>query len=204
MLQRRYCGRKFCSKLFSPLAAKTVYLFAVQRNLFSPQRKSLEITGKKALQRSPFVLILGLVGVGTVFVTKSFGMSILNDLAITWSLSISVLYVVCCCRFDRGGLSRSMRISIANILSNTSSYYSQFQPTIAKYLGSQKSPIEEKLSELVKLSKWDLSNYWSLKESAVKSHRKLTKLAREWESVLQVRLVSSHYSSSQYRHLRVA
>jgi midasin (ATPase involved in ribosome maturation) len=36
----------------------------------------------------------------------------------------------------------------------------------------------------VKLSKWDLSNYWSLKESSDKSHRKVFKLAKDFEELL--------------------
>lgn len=61
----------------------------------------------------------------------------------------------------------------------------QFEPLVKGQLEQGKAPIAKQLRDLVKLSKWDLSNYWSLKECSDKSHRKLHKLSKDWDAVLR-------------------
>lgn len=81
-------------------------------------------------------------------------------------------------------ISSPLRQRISNVLANLHQYYSQFVPAVTDYVTHARAPIEKQLRDHVKLSKWDLSNYWSLKESSDKSHRKVFKLAKDFEQIL--------------------
>ncbi len=79
----------------------------------------------------------------------------------------------------------SLRERICRLLHAIHSYYDQFTGLIETQHAALKKPVEDKFREMVQLSKWDLSNYWSLKESSEKTHRKLIKLAKSYEEVLR-------------------
>ncbi|CAM9198222.1 unnamed protein product [Discosporangium mesarthrocarpum] len=65
-------------------------------------------------------------------------------------------------------------------------YYSQFVDDVQSARDSVRRGIEKKLKEEVKLARWDEQSYYSLAESSVKSHRKLTKLLGQYEEILEV------------------
>ena len=77
-----------------------------------------------------------------------------------------------------------VRRRLLAVLRNVVRYYEQFLPAVDSFVNAGKGPIEKKLKDQVKLAKWDLSNYWSLKESSDRSHRKVAKFAREYEVIL--------------------
>ena len=66
--------------------------------------------------------------------------------------------------------------SIVVLLANMTSYYAQFEPAVVAKLKEHRSPLEKKIDDFVKLSKWDEQNYVSLKLSVEKSHRELAKV----------------------------
>jgi midasin (ATPase involved in ribosome maturation) len=74
----------------------------------------------------------------------------------------------------------------ANIMENLWTYYSQFLPMAETFLAKQREPIEKKLKDQVKLHKWDVSNFWSLRESSDKSHRRLNRFSKEWADTLDI------------------
>jgi MoxR-like ATPase len=78
----------------------------------------------------------------------------------------------------------SLRIRISKLLLNLYQYYEQFIPSVDDLVKHKKAPLEKSLREQVRLAKWDLSNFWSLKESAEKSHRKLQKYSKDYEEIL--------------------
>ena len=78
-----------------------------------------------------------------------------------------------------------IRIKLLRMIGNLIDYHSQFHHIINKYKKDKFDPIKSKLKELVKFSKWDLRNYWKLRESAQKSHRKLAKLCNDWKIALK-------------------
>ncbi|RHY65930.1 hypothetical protein DYB30_003550 [Aphanomyces astaci] len=66
-------------------------------------------------------------------------------------------------------------------------------------------PIQTKLDEFVKISKWDEQTYYSLALSAEKSHRKLMKFVRDYEEVLNMpmqafldRVIDGNITSEKY------
>jgi len=78
----------------------------------------------------------------------------------------------------------ALRERISRLLLNLYQYYEQFLPWVDELVRRKKAPLEKQLREQVRLAKWDLSNFWSLKESAEKSHRKLHKFSKEYEEIL--------------------
>lgn len=76
---------------------------------------------------------------------------------------------------------------VKNILYHLRRYYSQHWPFIKHEWDSMKARIQKKLVEFCKLCRWDEQTYYSLQESADKSHRKLSKLCREYEDDILAR-----------------
>ena len=70
------------------------------------------------------------------------------------------------------------------MLKSLHSYYLQFSPHIRSSLLAQKASISKKLSDSVRLAKWDEQSYYSLAESSEKNHRGLNKFLREYDAVL--------------------
>ncbi len=82
-------------------------------------------------------------------------------------------------------LPPATRAKIVSVLANVHDYYSQFLPHYFNHLKKTYDPIAKELKEQVQLAKWDLSNYYSLKESSERSHRKLLKFSSEYEEILR-------------------
>jgi midasin (ATPase involved in ribosome maturation) len=79
-------------------------------------------------------------------------------------------------------------------------YYSQFLPTVRKF---QESPLQTRLNDEIKISRWDELNVYTAMEHSERVHRKLTKIIREYEAdvlyypvtaVLQREIMSSMIS----------
>lgn len=81
--------------------------------------------------------------------------------------------------------SRTM-YALANVLYNLYRYYGQHFGFLERQWSGLKAPIQRKLIEFVKICRWDEQTYYSLAESAEKSHRKLMKFVRNYDAVLTV------------------
>lgn len=81
--------------------------------------------------------------------------------------------------------SRTM-YALANVLYNLYRYYGQHLSFLERQWSGLKAPIQRKLIEFVKICRWDEQTYYSLAESAEKSHRKLMKFVRNYDAVLTV------------------
>jgi len=96
-----------------------------------------------------------------------------------------------CSAFSGGGqhlgqhVAPSHRVALGRVLKSLWKYYSQLLPIIDEAKQSLRDPIEKRLKDEVKLSKWDEQSYYSLSESTEKSHRKLMKFLREYDEVLE-------------------
>eukprot|EP01043_Picozoa_sp_COSAG02_P021158 COSAG02_NODE_1067_length_14816_cov_16.863219_1_plen_4938_part_11 len=71
------------------------------------------------------------------------------------------------------------------LLHNVHRYFDQFSTSIKDDMMRLRKPVETKLREFVKISKWDKQNYYSLKASSERSHAKLNQFARQFEEALQ-------------------
>jgi len=70
-------------------------------------------------------------------------------------------------------------------LRSISDHYKHLSPVIQAAKESLRNPIEKRLNDEVKLSKWDEQSYYALSDSSKKSHQKLMMLIREYEVVLE-------------------
>ncbi|CAG0883563.1 unnamed protein product, partial [Cyprideis torosa] len=77
------------------------------------------------------------------------------------------------------------------LLGNMYRYYSQFQPAVEARIRSQRDPIDKEIKDFVRISRWNDSNFWQLKESVSKSHRTLHKKMKLWKNILR-ESVNSH------------
>ena len=79
------------------------------------------------------------------------------------------------------------RRRLAALLRSLWRYHAQFVPLVQRrHDANARAPVERKLSGEVALAKWDERSYYSLAESADKSHRRLLKLMREYDDALGV------------------
>lgn len=76
--------------------------------------------------------------------------------------------------------------ALATMLYHLYRYYEQHLGYMARQWSGLKAPIQRKLVEYVKICRWDEQTYYSLAESAEKSHRKLMKYVRDYDAVLAV------------------
>ncbi|GAB9472243.1 hypothetical protein Gpo141_00009426 [Globisporangium polare] len=76
--------------------------------------------------------------------------------------------------------------ALATMLYHLYRYYEQHLGYMARQWSGLKAPIQRKLVEYVKICRWDEQTYYSLAESAEKSHRKLMKYVRDYDTVLAV------------------
>ncbi|KAK1933967.1 Midasin [Phytophthora citrophthora] len=81
---------------------------------------------------------------------------------------------------------KSSKYALANMLYHLYRYYGQHLGYLERQWGGLKAPIQRKLVEFVKICRWDEQTYYSLAESAEKSHRKLMKFVRDYDAVLTV------------------
>ena len=79
---------------------------------------------------------------------------------------------------DRRKLSKTI------ILDSFVKHYENLSPMITRAKESLRKPMEKKLKDEVKLSKWDEQSYYALSDSTEKSHRKLMMIVHDYENIL--------------------
>ncbi|KAG1250050.1 hypothetical protein G6F68_013011 [Rhizopus microsporus] len=72
----------------------------------------------------------------------------------------------------------------AVILRNVYLYYSQFRQHVDLMLAQMRKPIEKDLKDFVKIATWKDVNIYALRQSAMKTHRKLHKCICKYREVL--------------------
>ena len=82
------------------------------------------------------------------------------------------------------------RAKLSRMLFSLWSYYKQFLPALTSRMLELRRPIETRLRDEVKLAKWDEQSYYALADSTEKNHRKLMKLLREYDDVLETTVSS--------------
>jgi len=68
---------------------------------------------------------------------------------------------------------------------NSVCYYKQFEEQVSLKLTSLRAPIETKIKDFVKISRWNDANFYALKDSVQKSQKMLNKLVSEYKRVLK-------------------
>ena len=81
-------------------------------------------------------------------------------------------------------LPPEVRAQVANILGNVRKLHEPLCAAVAARVVDGRAPLEKKLKDAVKLARWDMSNYWSLRASTRASHRKLVALAQGYTELL--------------------
>ena len=66
-------------------------------------------------------------------------------------------------------------------------YYSEFLEEQQKVYRSTISPIEDKVTELSKIVRWDISNYYAFKQSMDRVHRQLNSIYKEFLEATQIK-----------------
>jgi midasin (ATPase involved in ribosome maturation) len=75
---------------------------------------------------------------------------------------------------------------VANMCYGVWRYYAQFLPSVRSFMDTLKGPIQQRLHDEIKLSKWDQLGTYAVIEHSEKIHRKLHRLMRQYEEeVLQ-------------------
>ncbi|RLN87173.1 hypothetical protein BBJ28_00016114, partial [Nothophytophthora sp. Chile5] len=87
---------------------------------------------------------------------------------------------------ERQSVSQSSKYALANMLYHLYRFYGQHLGFLERQWSGLKAPIQRKLMEFVKICRWDEQTYYSLAESAEKSHRKLMKFVSNYDAVLSV------------------
>ena len=82
----------------------------------------------------------------------------------------------------RAGEARRVRHVVANVCQ----YYGQYEVAVNDALSRARSPIEQKLKGLARIGKWDSQTYFSLRESAEKTHRQLHKCMKDYSESLAI------------------
>lgn len=77
--------------------------------------------------------------------------------------------------------------------------YNQFLPAIQERITQIKKPIETKLSNEIKIAKWNDINYWAVKETVVKTHKTLHKFIKEYETSLKELVTSCLIVKPSYK-----
>jgi midasin len=67
------------------------------------------------------------------------------------------------------------------ILFNLYRYFDQFSVAVEDEKANMRKPIEDKLKDFMKISRWDDASYYRLEKSAETSHRQLNKFTRDYE-----------------------
>jgi MoxR-like ATPase len=82
--------------------------------------------------------------------------------------------------------SNTGRLHLARALGSLHRYYDQFSEFLASRLDELRRPFEKRLQEETKLGKWDQQSYYALAESSERSHRKLMRILKEYDEVLEL------------------
>ena len=77
------------------------------------------------------------------------------------------------------------RNEVLSLTWNIYNYYKQFINEVNLKINNIRTPIEKKLKDFVKITRWNDISYWAVKETIAKSHRTLHKLIKEFEKGLK-------------------
>lgn len=75
-------------------------------------------------------------------------------------------------------------LSIQLALNNFISYFSRFEKPVQQAIAKGRQNLEKEVNNVIRLAGWKDTNIEALKQSAQKSHRKLSKLVRKFRAVL--------------------
>lgn len=84
----------------------------------------------------------------------------------------------------------SERDELLAITWNVYTYYKQFTNEVNIKINSIRAPIEKKLKDFVKITRWNDISYWAVKETIAKSHKTLLKFIKEFEKGLRENVTS--------------
>ncbi|RWS13574.1 hypothetical protein B4U79_11757 [Dinothrombium tinctorium] len=73
---------------------------------------------------------------------------------------------------------------LINLLQNIYRFYSQFCDNILAKISKDRIPIEKEVKDLVKIMRWNDSNFYSLKNAVDKSHRSIHRTMKNYEKLL--------------------
>ena len=82
------------------------------------------------------------------------------------------------------------RDEVLAITWNVYNYYKQFTNEVSTKINSIRAPIEKKLKDFVKITRWNDISYWAAKETIAKSHKTLLKFIKEFEKGLRENVAS--------------
>ena len=80
---------------------------------------------------------------------------------------------------------RYHRYAVGCMLLHLHTYFSQFVDDIQHAIRVKKVELENEVKEFVQLLKWRDTNFYSMKEAALKAQRNLTKFATKYEAILE-------------------
>ena len=74
----------------------------------------------------------------------------------------------------------------ASVVFNVLQYYRQFAAAVARRIEQSRAPLEKKLRDHARLSRWDDRTYYSLYESSEKAHRTVHKIVLDYREALSM------------------
>jgi MoxR-like ATPase len=92
---------------------------------------------------------------------------------------------LCALRLSRSTASNEPSLAKKSaffVVFNLWKFYDQFLPSIRKFQEILKSPIQKRISDEIKISKWDQLSSYGLIEHSERIHRKLNKIIRQYQS----------------------
>jgi len=120
----------------------------------------------------------------TDFVQKcSFG-ELPARLDILDSLRSEINRTVCYSDPKPGDISPVTKMKMANVLGNVHKLHQELRVAAELRNERERKGVATKLKDAVKLARWDMSNYWSLRATTKSSHRKLCVLATQYRDIL--------------------
>jgi len=92
---------------------------------------------------------------------------------------------------SESAMSNVARACVISILWNTYCYYNQFTILVDKKIKTLRAPIEKKMKDFVKISRWNDGSYFALRDSIQKSHSTLRKFIKEFDDILNMPVQSA-------------
>ena len=83
-----------------------------------------------------------------------------------------------------GSVAKTLQ-TLARSVASLHALYAQFVEPCNERIANMRQKVEEELKEFIRLSSWERLEYYSLKEAAAKSHKKLTKLSKKYDKILR-------------------
>lgn len=80
--------------------------------------------------------------------------------------------------------AKSAFLELTSVVWNSLVYYRQFITTVNTRIKNLSSPIEKRVKDFIKISRWNDANFWALRDSVKKSQKTLSKLVSDYKKVL--------------------